>query len=388
MPRNVRRQLIADIEQARGSRVITYVTGDRPPVAAQIGDDAIRPIYEQLRTIGHVEKLDLFIYSRGGAIDVPWRIASALREAAKEWAILVPFRANSAATLLALGADSIVMGRHGELGPIDPIMDVRRFVSQPNGQGTLVQEKINVEDLMSYVRFARDRAGLSDQAALAQSLAELTERVDAVTLGNAYRTHSHIRDVARRILLSRKKPPGEQATSTIVETLAERVYAHGHAINLKDATDMGLPAKAADAALDAMMWSLLEEYERDLKLLSPIDPAAAVAKADVFTEADAVLAVIESATVSYEFTGAIEIRAKRQTPPTLNLNLNLSAQLPAGIVAQPPPPGLQQLLQQVLQQLHQALIPEAQKAVFEALKAQAPLAGCDAGFRDASWRRF
>jgi hypothetical protein len=48
--------------------------------------------------MGHVARLDVFIYSRGGAIDVPWRIATALRTAADEWNILIPFRANSAAT--------------------------------------------------------------------------------------------------------------------------------------------------------------------------------------------------------------------------------------------------------------------------------------------------
>ena len=70
-------------------------------------------IYEQLRRMGHVERLDVFLYSRGGAIDVPWRIATALRTAADEWNMLIPFRANSAATLLGLGADEIILGRQG-----------------------------------------------------------------------------------------------------------------------------------------------------------------------------------------------------------------------------------------------------------------------------------
>lgn len=387
MSRDARKELISSIEKLRGSRVLAYVTGDRQPAPAQIGDDAIRPIYEQLRELGRVDKLDLFVYSRGGAIDVPWRIASALREASDEWNILVPFRANSAATLLALGADSIVMGRHGELGPIDPIIDVRRFVAQPGGQGTFVQDKINVEDLMSYVRFVTERAGLSDQSALAQGLAKLTERIDAVTLGNAYRTHSHIRDVARRMLLSRKKPASEQAMGTIIETLAERVYAHGHAISLKDAQEMGLPAELAPAELDETMWKLLQEYEGEMKLLQPIDPIVAIADSDLYTEDDAVIAVVESGSAAHEFTGSIEIRAKRQTPASLNVNLNLTAQLPASLPSQQQPAALQQLLQQVMQQLQQALVQEAQKAVSEALKAQAPLIGCEAGFRGGVWKR-
>ena len=80
MGRPERKALIHELETLRGSRVLAYVTGDRAPAPAQIGDDAVRPMYDHLRQIGHVEKLDVFIYSRGGAIDVPWRIVTALRQ--------------------------------------------------------------------------------------------------------------------------------------------------------------------------------------------------------------------------------------------------------------------------------------------------------------------
>jgi ClpP class serine protease len=85
-------------------------------LGAQIGNDAIRPLYDHLRQLQSVEALDLFIYSRGGDIDVPWRIATGLRSTAQKWSTLVPFRANSAATLLALGADEIVMGQQRSSG--------------------------------------------------------------------------------------------------------------------------------------------------------------------------------------------------------------------------------------------------------------------------------
>lgn len=132
MPKERRNELLAAIAADRDSHVIAYVTGDRPPAQAAIGDDAVRPIYDHLRALGHVERLDIFIYSRGGAIDVPWRLATAFRQVSDEWSILIPFRANSSATLLALGADSIILGRQGELGPIDPSMTLSRVVGDPN----------------------------------------------------------------------------------------------------------------------------------------------------------------------------------------------------------------------------------------------------------------
>ncbi len=392
MPRAQRKALIEQIEKLRGRRLIVYVTGDRHPAPAQIGDDAVRPLYELLREVGHVEKLDFFIYSRGGAIDVPWRMVTGLRTAAKEWGALIPFRANSAATLIAIGADEIVLGRNGELGPIDPQLSVHRMVGLPGqaGPGPLIQEQISVEDIMAYVRFVKDRAGLSDQSALAAALGKLTERLDAAALGSIYRTHSHIRDVARRLLTSRARQDTQQIISTIIETLAERVYAHGHAIGLRTAKEIGLPAQPANQALDDLMWQLLLEYERDLKLLEPIDPATAVAVRDVHTE-PAVLAVIETTAAAFEHSGNIVITARRQMPQNFNVTLNLNLQAPAAPPAGGAPTAqqaaLQQAMQQLLQQAQQLILQQAQQAVQQAIQQQAPLVAIEAAFRDGKWTR-
>lgn len=386
MPRDKRRALIAELQKARGSTVLCYVTGDRSPVAAQIGDDAIRPIYQLIREAGPCERLDFFLYSRGGAIDVPWRIVSALRGCAKEWNILIPFRANSAGTLIALGADQIVMGPQGELGPIDPTMALRRVVPGPGGQSALVQDQVSVEDVMAYVKFIQDKGGLSEQAAVAGALNKLVDRVDALTLGNVYRTHQHIRDVAKRILLSRAKPPSTDALESIVKTLAELVYAHGHAIGVQAAKEMGLPVHEAEKSVDDLMWKLFEAYETDLKLDLPIDPASAVAKTDLFSE-DGVIAVVENAKTSYELCGQNEVRARRQLPQNLQVALNLSLQIPPGINAQQAA-GLQQVFQQLLQELQKAVSQQAQQAVRDALNAQAPLLSAEAAFRDGRWKRF
>jgi Serine dehydrogenase proteinase len=381
MPRQNRKALIEQIEEARGSRVLTYITSDRAPAGAQIGDDAVRPMYAHLREMGHVEKLDLFIYSRGGAIDVPWRVVTALRQTSDSWNILIPFRANSAATLIALGADQIVLGKQGELGPIDPQLTIQKMVPQPGGGQTLVQEQMAVEDIMAYTKFIHERAGLSDQDALSAALAKLTERLDAVGLGSVYRTHLHIRDVAQRMLQSHKEPLPERTITTIIETLAEKVYAHGHAIGLKEAEGIGLPVVPADDALDGLMWQLLEQYEGDLKLLEPLDPVQAVATTDFYSEEGAV-AVIESTAGAHSFAGQLEIRAQRQQSPQLNLNLNLNIQLPDGL-----DPQQQAAVQQLLQASQQQILQQAQEAVQEALRSSGPLLGVDAAFRGGHWSR-
>lgn len=382
MARTDRLPLIAALEEARGNRVLVYVTGDRDPTPAQIGEDAVRPIHDELRAIGKVDKLDLFIYSRGGALEVPWRIASALREVAGEWNILIPFRANSAATLLALGADEIVLGRHGELGPIDPILNIQRLVTQPGQSQTAMQDTVNVEDVMAFLRFVRDEVGLTDQSALASSLSQLAARLDAVGLGSVYRTRTHIRDVARRMLTSKQTPPTERVMETIVETLAERVYAHGHAIGFSEAGDIGLSVVQADETTDEAMWALLEQYETDMLLRDPLDPLAATATQDVYLE-DSVIAITECAEVTYECGVQIEVTAKRQMPGALTVNVNIALQLPPGVQPDQLPPAVQQALQDAQQQL----VPQAQQAVQDAMHQQAPRVGVELAMRGLKWRR-
>ena len=381
MSKERRLELIGELEAARESRVITYVTGDRQPATSQIGDDSVRPLVDHLRRMGHVERLDLFIYSRGGAIDVPWRLATALRQASDEWNILIPFRANSAATLLALGADAIVMGPQGELGPIDPSLTISRSVADPSqAQGTGFQDTISVEDVMAYLRFASERAGLTDQVALTAPFTKLAERIDPVVLGNIHRTHSHIRDVARRMILSRREPPGEQSMASIIETLAEKVYAHGHAFGFREANDAGLPVSQAENSIDDLMWKLLREYEEDLKLLQPLDVFEALGTSDPYTE-EITIACIESSVGSHTFSGTLRVEGQRVMPPNLNVTMNFPLTLPAGVDAA----SLPQELQAQFTQFQQAMAAQAQQAVQEALRSQAPLTGAQIRLLGGQW---
>ncbi|MCD6233193.1 hypothetical protein J7J81_02320, partial [bacterium] len=115
------KNLIQQIEANRGSKVITYLTSDRKgPVNARIAMDIIPVISQQLHQIGKTEEIDLFLYSTGGDTMVPWRLVSMIREYCNKFSVLVPYKAHSAATMIALGADEIVMTDLSELSPIDP----------------------------------------------------------------------------------------------------------------------------------------------------------------------------------------------------------------------------------------------------------------------------
>lgn len=66
------------------------------------------------------KSLDLMILSPGGSAEAAESIVSYLRAKFDHIRVIVPLAAKSAATMLALAADEIIMARHSQLGPIDP----------------------------------------------------------------------------------------------------------------------------------------------------------------------------------------------------------------------------------------------------------------------------
>ena len=373
--------LISAIETQRRSTVIAYFLSDRSGANAQIAEDAVRPIYDHLRTVAPVHKIDLFLHSVGGLTDVPWRIVTMIREFAEEFAVLIPYKALSAATMIALGADEIVMGRKGELSPIDPQLSIQR-----NGEGGIPkQEQLAVEDIMSYVRFLRDKVGLSDQSALAVPVSALATKLEPWILGQINRAHSHIRSVARKLLTS----PGKQRTldepriQAIVDMLAEKTYQHGHAIGRKEAKEIGLNVVEPSSPLEDLMWRLFESYEALCKIRQPVDPRSFVPAGKEEYAEHVVTGCIESVALAHRLEGELLGRTRRQIPPQLNFNLNFNLQFPANVQQHELPAALQQSIQQALQQLQQ----QAHALVQQELNRQMPIIGFEGWIQGAAWRR-
>ena len=158
--------LIQQIEGARKSRVITYLTSDRPgPVNARVAMDIIPIVSKQLQAIGKTENIDLFLYSSGGDTMVPWRLVSMIREYCDKFSVLVPYKAHSAATMISLGADEIVMSDLSELSPIDP--STANVFNPPDPQNPQNKIPISVEDVMAYFDLAKNKFGIKNDEVLA-----------------------------------------------------------------------------------------------------------------------------------------------------------------------------------------------------------------------------
>jgi ClpP class serine protease len=146
-------ELYKKLEEHRGHPLIVYVTSDRQNSSGQISGDSVRELLTQLHAVPeNISSLDLLVVSQGGDPTVAWRIVSLIREQVTSFNVLIPQAAYSAATLIALGADEIVMHPHGNLGPTDPQISGPRL----DGSGTI---NFGSEDLGAFLKFAKEEVG-------------------------------------------------------------------------------------------------------------------------------------------------------------------------------------------------------------------------------------
>ena len=113
-----RQAIIRKIQERSGSRLLCYVAGLEAPIDR---DDTVGFV-DLLHNVPSESPVDLMLHTAGGDIDAAEKIISMVRNkvGAATLRIIVPDFAKSAGTLMAIGADRLLMSDTSELGPIDP----------------------------------------------------------------------------------------------------------------------------------------------------------------------------------------------------------------------------------------------------------------------------
>ena len=320
--------LISKIETTRGSRVITYVTSDRqPPLAAKIALDTIPIFYTHLKKIGKVKKIDLFLYSAGGDIILPWRLVNLIREYCKNFSVLIPYKAHSAATMIALGADSIVMGPLGELSPIDPSIGTP---FNPPHQDIPNEPKIEigVEDVFGYINLAKEKLGITDQTNIVNILDKLVEKIHPLAIGGVYRTHSLIRLLAAKLLQLHMVEKSETLRiQQIVNDLVEKLYYHGYLISRNEAKKLGLKIEIPSHEIENMIWELYLFYVGEMGLGKPFLPTEYLSEGKDSHEFQAFISEIGSVSLQSKFLKKLVIShlpsPQPGAPPQIGIRENI-----------------------------------------------------------------
>jgi hypothetical protein len=318
-----RKELIQQIERLRNSKVITYLTSDRPgPINARVAMDIIPVFSKQLQKIGKTQNIDLFLYSTGGDTMVPWRLVSMIREYCDKFSVLIPYKAHSAATMIALGADEIVMTDLSELSPIDP--STANIFNPPDPLNPQNKIPISVEDVMAYFDLAKNKFGIKNDEDLAKIFIQFIEsnpQIHPLALGNVNRIHNLIRILAKRLLKSHKSPMKEEEIEKIVDYFTEKLYSHQYFIGRREAKeDLGLKTVVyADENLAKVMTELYEEYAKEMELGKIWNPENELGMNVAQTKREYKIAFIETTQLSNYFELSLEYRRQQvnivqQTP--------------------------------------------------------------------------
>ncbi|CAA7601757.1 Serine dehydrogenase proteinase [Acididesulfobacillus acetoxydans] len=232
--------------ELRGSKVLVYFSY-RP-----LDDTILVPLYKQLKEIGHTKRIDLLLHSYGGAVDTPFKIVMLIREFCDEFSVIVPFVAKSAASMVVLGADEVVMGPVSELGPIDPL------VKHPVYKDLWVPVQA-VQHCLDYLQ--RSIVDSPDQDVAISILSPVLNKLDPWLIGDYEKALKASRQYAEALLSRYMLRDNPELVQVVTKVLTEGYFSHGYPIGRQEAKQLGLKVFEADGELWDVIWELYLGYE-------------------------------------------------------------------------------------------------------------------------------
>lgn len=272
---NSRIPLYQEMERLRGRPLLVYVTSERNGSQGAIAGDVVSEILSQLQILPNgTKKLDLLLVSNGGDPTVAWRIVSLIRERVEEFSVIVPQAAFSAATLIALGADEIVMHPNGNLGPTDVQIQGRKRGGTPTDTVSF-----GFEDLSAFLKFVKDQVGLTDQSQIQATFAKFCDEVGTVAVGVAARSSRLGVLMGEKLLQLHMKDDGnKQKARAISEKLTRDFFHHGYPLSRTEAKDIGLKVADRNNQVEDLIWRIWKQISEELLLREPFVPLHALVK--------------------------------------------------------------------------------------------------------------
>jgi Serine dehydrogenase proteinase len=242
--RYVRQELIADYQRVFDVNLIVVID--------QIVPDAVTYLEELLYDIDTERPLHVLLASPGGDGEVALRMVRAMQLRCTELTVIVPDQAKSAATLICLGADRILMGPAGDLGPVDPQLP-----------GDTDWNLVSCKDLVRAVDEAEARVMRAPDAY--PLFASLLSDVSMVMLEQARSAIDRSESLVREALACAATRTAEEVdalTGRLRGPLIDEPATHSALVSAPAALRHGLPVEMADPMSDQwrLIWSLWVRY--------------------------------------------------------------------------------------------------------------------------------
>ncbi len=242
-----RQELINSIQNKTNSKLICYLAG----LHAEISRDDALFLVDLLHNIPPNEDLDFVLHTPGGDIDAAEKLITMVRNkvGSATLRVIVPDFAKSAGTLIALGADRIVMSDSSELGPIDPQMQMA------DGNG----DRITIP-ILSYLGAYNEHSAALRRDPTDAVAQMMLSKLDPTRVKHCETALRRTRTIAENQLQHGmfRASPGNHTAIPGKLLDPERWLSHGQMISAADAVDIGLAVEIlpADDELWQLFWQL------------------------------------------------------------------------------------------------------------------------------------
>lgn len=248
----VRREYLEKLHKHTGRNVIAYYSGwlqkgalTRQGVGFDINDSDKNGFMTTIHELQRGNGLDLILHTPGGSGSVLESLVDYLRQMfGTDIRAIVPQLAMSAGTMLALACKEILMGKHSNLGPIDPLLG-----------------GLSAHGILDEFEQAKQEAQTHQFIALMWQ--PIIAKYHPTLLGRCKQAIQWSETITRGFLKTGMFLGDKDADAKIDRVMKElaipaNTLGHDRHISMKQATDMGLNVKAieTDATLQDLVLSV------------------------------------------------------------------------------------------------------------------------------------
>jgi hypothetical protein len=238
--------VLEKLSRLLGEPVITYWISGK----GSICQSDVASLYALLRNLGSIERLSLFVKSDGGSGQASLRMVNLLRRYVKHLTVLAPLECQSAATMLALGADKILMGPLAHLSAVDT--SLTHDLSPIDRDNDRVS--VSNDELLRVIRLWTEQA----KDSTTNPYAALFPYVHPLVIGAVDRSSALSTRICEEILSYHMHD--EERAREISNNLNSGYPSHNYPITLREAKRIGLNVEPMDDGVNALLFELNEIY--------------------------------------------------------------------------------------------------------------------------------
>jgi hypothetical protein len=237
-------QLLARIQKKVDGPFVSYWMSP----SGSVCDNDVMAMHEVLQAVGPQRRLTLFVKSDGGSGMAALRLVQLLRRHTGRLTVVAPLNCASAATMLALGADTIRMGPLSFLTAVDTSLE--HDLSPLDHTNTLVA--VSNDEVERVIRLWKESRGRGSGSV--NPYQELYKYLHPLVVGALDRASSLSLMLCREILSYHMRDA--RKAERIARRLNYDYPAHQYPITAREARRLGLKIADLDPALDGLLHDL------------------------------------------------------------------------------------------------------------------------------------